>query len=115
MLDEHYPGWLANDLARDGLDVVSLTAHRPELRGADDTTVLRAAITEGRVVVTEDVRTLGAATTHVPGHSGVVYCHHSRFPRTRAGLQILRQALITLSKDPPTGLGEQPIQWWLPR
>lgn len=113
LLDEHYPGWLADDLASDGLDVVSLTAGRPELRGADDTTVLRAAVTERRVVVTEDVSTFGVAASHVPEHVGIIYCHYSRFPRTKAGLHVLRHALIALSKEPPNGLGEQPIVWWM--
>jgi hypothetical protein len=43
MLDEHYPGWLAEDLATDGIDAVALTAHRPALRGVDDKRVLEAA------------------------------------------------------------------------
>jgi predicted nuclease of predicted toxin-antitoxin system len=52
LLDEHYPGWLAEDLAADGVEAVALTAHRPGLRGADDQRVLEAAVAEGRVVVT---------------------------------------------------------------
>ena len=83
LLDEHYPGWLAEDLTADGYDTVALTAHRPELRGADDGRVLAAAVAEGRVVVTEDVSTFSAAIALVPDHLGVVYCHHSRYPRTR--------------------------------
>jgi hypothetical protein len=46
MLDEHYPGWLAEDLATDGIDAVALTAHRPALRGVDDKRVLEAAVAE---------------------------------------------------------------------
>lgn len=113
LLDEHYPGWLARALVADGLDVVALIADRPELRGADDTAVLRAAAEEARVVVTEDVATFGAAVAQVPGHVGIVYCHHARFPRTGTGLDGLRRALLALAKDPPAGLGEQPITWWL--
>src|SRR6266702_717881 len=90
LLDEHYPGWLAEDLTADGYDTVALTAHRPELRGADD----------GRV--------LAAAVALVPDHLGVVYCHHSRYPRTRAGLERLRKALGALAAEPPAGLGEHP-------
>jgi predicted nuclease of predicted toxin-antitoxin system len=113
LLDEHYPGWLADDLAADGVDAVALTAHRPALRGADDARVLQAAVAEGRVVVTEDVSTFSTAVALVPAHVGIVYCHHARFPRTRPGLEKLRKALSVLVSDPPAGLGEHPIVWWL--
>ena len=36
LLDEHYPGRLAEDLTARGVDTVALNAHRPQLRGADD-------------------------------------------------------------------------------
>lgn len=113
LLDEHYPGWLAEDLAADGVDAVALTAHRPGLRGASDQRVLQAAVAERRVVVTEDVATFGLAATLVPDHLGIVYCHHARFPRTRPGLDRLRKALVVLAADPPPGLGEHPVTWWL--
>jgi hypothetical protein len=113
LLDEHYPGWLAEDLAADGVEAVALTAHRPGLRGADDKRVLEAAVAERRVVVTEDVSTFGAAAALVPNHLGIVYCHHARFPRTRPGLEKLRKALVELVADPPAGLGEHPVVWWL--
>jgi hypothetical protein len=113
LLDEHYPGWLAEDLAADGVDAVALTAHRPSLRGVDDQRVLAAAVAEHRVVVTEDVSTFGLAAALVPNHLGIVYCHHARFPRTRPGLERLRKALVVLAADPPAGLGEYPVVWWL--
>jgi hypothetical protein len=111
-LDEHYPGWLAEDLAADGVEAIALTAHRPGLRGADDKRVLEAAAAERRVVVTEDVSTFGTAAALVPNHLGIVYCHHARFPRTRPGLEKLRKALVELVADPPAGLGEHPVVWW---
>ena len=113
LLDEHYPGWLADDLTAGGVDTVALTAHRPELRGRDDHDVLEAAAAEGRIVVTEDVATFPAAIALVGDHVGVVYCHHRRFPRTRPGLERLRLALEALVDDPPEGLGRDPIEWWL--
>lgn len=113
LLDEHYPGWVAEELAADGVDAIALTAHRPALRGVDDQRVLEAAVLERRVVVTEDVSTFGAAAVLVPEHLGIVYCHHARFPRTRPGLDRLRKALVVLAADPPAGLGEHPIVWWL--
>jgi hypothetical protein len=114
LLDEHYPGWLADKLSADGVDAVALNAHRPELRGVDDRAVLEAAVSEGRVVVTEDVTTFSAAIALVPDHLGVVYCHHARYPRTMPGLDRLHRALLALAGDPPPGLGEHPVVWWLP-
>ncbi len=113
LLDEHYPVWLADELVAEGIDTVALNAHRPELRGADDRRVLETAAAEARVVITEDVSTFSVAIALVPHHVGVVYCHHARFPRTRAGLNKLRKALAALVRDPPAGLGEHPVVWWL--
>lgn len=48
LLDEHYPGWVAEDLAGDGVDAVALTAHRPGLRGVDDQRVLEAHLALAR-------------------------------------------------------------------
>jgi predicted nuclease of predicted toxin-antitoxin system len=113
LLDKHYPGWLAEALTADGIDTVALTAHRTDLRGADDKTVLEAAVAERRVVVTEDVTTFSSAIALTGPHVGVVYCHHARFPRTAPGLQRLHHALTVLAQDPPEGLGQQPVEWWL--
>lgn len=115
LLDEHYPGRLADTLTAAGVDTVAVTAHRPGLRGADDTAVLRAAVQEGRIVVTEDGRTFGVAAAAIPDHLGIVFCHPARFPRTRSGLVLLHTALVALAQDPPVGLGEHPIEWWLER
>ncbi len=113
LLDEHYPGWLAEELTADGIDAIAVTAHRPELRGVDDARVLEAAVAQGRVMVTEDVSTFGVAADLVPNHLGIIYCHHARFPRTRPGLGKLRKALVELAAGPPAGLGQHPIVWWL--
>ncbi len=113
LLDEHYPGWLAEKLTADGIDTVALNAHRTELRGVDDSVVLQAATAEGRVVVTEDVSTFGRAVAHVADHVGVVFVHHARYPRTRSGLDRLHRALVMLAAEPPDGLGESPVEWWL--
>ena len=113
LLDEHYPGWLADDLTFEGIDTVALTVHRPQLRGLDGQAVLEAAVAEGRVVVTEDVSTFSAAIALVGSHIGVVFCHHARIPRTRTGLARLRRSLVALAKQPPEGLGRHPVEWWL--
>lgn len=113
LLDEHYPGWLADGLSAHGVDTVAVTSHRDNLRGLDDVRVLESAVAEGRIVVTEDVRTFGVAIAAVRRHVGVVFCHHARIPRTRPGLARLRDALLKLAADPPEGLGSGPAVWWL--
>lgn len=75
--------------------------------------MLEAAVAERRIVVTEDVSTFSAAMALVPAHRGIVYCYHARFPRTRPGLGKLRKCLEALAADPPAGLGEHPVVWWL--
>ena len=55
LLDEHFPPSLADMLRRSGFDVVGVSED-PALRGASDDVVYQAAITQGRRVVTENVR-----------------------------------------------------------
>jgi hypothetical protein len=112
LLDEHYPRWLAKNMTADGVDTDSVQAH-PELRSADDVAVLWAATEANEVVVTEDITTFPAAIARVPEHHGVVYCHPSRWPRTKSGLYALGTALVALAKEAPAGLGEYPAVWWL--
>lgn len=112
LLDEHYPGWLADQLTDAGIDAQAVIV-RDDIRGADDTSVLRVATSESRVVVTEDVTTFSIAMAAVPAHAGVIFCHHARFPRTRPGLARLRDSLLRLVNDPPGGFGEPSFVWWL--
>lgn len=112
LLDEHYPSRLAASLREAGLDTTAIV-ERAEMLGVDDTSVLRAANGEGRIVVTEDVTTFGIAMARLPDHSGVVFCHHARFPRTRPGLERLRRSLLAFAADPPSGIGRPGFVWWL--
>ncbi|WP_420114759.1 DUF5615 family PIN-like protein [Pseudactinotalea sp.] len=112
LLDEHYPSWLASLLTEAGLDTEAVI-DRDDLRAADDSTVLRTATVESRLVVTEDVSTFAFAMAAVPEHAGVIFCHHARFPRTRPGLERLRRALIALGDSPPDGFGQPSFVWWL--
>lgn len=76
-------------------------------------TVLRAAMSEIRIVVTEDVATFAIAMSAVPEHSGVIFCHQARFPRTRPGLARLKTSLLRFTDDPPAGVGAPAFVWWL--
>jgi hypothetical protein len=114
LLDEHYPPALACALRQRGVDTVSIIGDRAELIGAPDAEVLRLASAEGRVVVTEDVSTFPQAARWVPGHVGTVYCLSRTWPRTPSGIAKLERALDRLAADPPAGLGELPLVWWLP-
>ena len=113
LLDEHYPPALAARLAAQGVDAVGLLGDRPSLLGAPDSAVLKQAVSEGRVVVTEDVSTFPATIREVPAHVGVVYCRSAVFQRAPAGLSRLAEALTTLARNPPPGLGAHPVIWWL--
>lgn|SRR5690625_935918 len=112
LLDEHYPGWLAERLDEAGVDCAAVVL-RSELRGVGDTSLLRRATSEGRAVVTEDVTTFSMAIAAVPDHAGVVFCHHRRFPRTRPGLVRLGDALLALATAPPPTVSHPPFIWWL--
>ncbi|WP_293696127.1 DUF5615 family PIN-like protein [uncultured Agrococcus sp.] len=114
LLDEHYPGWLAEELTKSGIDAEAVVV-REDLRGSDDTAVLRTAAAEDRVVVTEDVTTFSIAIASIQDHTGVVYCHHSRFPRTRTGLNRLARALRDFATEPPPAAHNPSFIWWLSR
>jgi hypothetical protein len=113
LLDEHYPGWLAEDLAADGVEAVALTARRPGLRGVSDQRVLEAAVAERRVVVTEDVSTFGAAAASSPiiSESCTATTRGSRGPG-RAWSGSARHSSCW-PQIPPARLGEHPVVWWL--
>jgi len=55
LLDEHFPPSLADMLRQSGFDVVGVSED-VSLKGASDDVIYRAAITQGRRVVTENVR-----------------------------------------------------------
>lgn len=112
LLDEHYPGWLADYLTEAGHHTQAVVC-RDDLRGVDDTHVLVVGAREARAVVTEDVTTFSMAIAAVAHHRGVIFCHHARFPRTKAGLRVLADSLVTFASSPPGGIVGTPFVWWL--
>ena len=87
LLDEMYPRLIADALRTRGHDVIS--AHEAPGSGATDETVLDYARSEGRAVVTENVRDYRplADALHTTGqsHAGLVFTTEKRWPRREPG------------------------------
>ncbi len=64
----------------------------PELSGADDATILDAAATDDRCLVTENIRDFAILVRHT-SHGGALFVHGQRWPRTPSGIPRLGVAL----------------------
>ena len=110
LLDEMFPGALAEQLRARGHDVASI--HDPEyvrLEGASDVDVFEAAVVETRIVVTEDVsgfRSLEIdALAEGRSTPGLIFTTDRQFPRgdpaTFGRLVRALDALLGSEVDPP--------------
>jgi predicted nuclease of predicted toxin-antitoxin system len=106
LLDEHLPPQAAAELRRRGHDVVAVV-ERPDLLRASDDRLWTVAHTEGRGIVTQDVRDfvrLAARETAVGlPHPGLILIHHSTFSRGSRDIGRLSTALDALLVANPTG------------
>ncbi|OLF07166.1 hypothetical protein BLA60_28560 [Actinophytocola xinjiangensis] len=91
LLDEMFPHTLADTLRDKGHDVTAVLA-MVELVGRDDATVLDAARAAGRCLVTENVRDF-ALLARYTRHAGILFVAARRWPKTRAALPRLANAL----------------------
>jgi hypothetical protein len=91
MLDEMYPPALAAMLRAQGHDVIAV-AGMPELAGSPDEAVLDAAISDGRCLVTENIRDF-AVLARYTRHGGLLFVNAGRWPRTPAAIKRLADAL----------------------
>ncbi|MGH3898352.1 MAG: DUF5615 family PIN-like protein [Pseudonocardiaceae bacterium] len=108
LLDEMYPPALADALHDKGHDVIAVAASA-ELAGSDDATVLDVATGDGRCLVTENVRDFAMLVRHT-SHAGVLFVHSRRWPRTKAGVPTLADALHNaISEGRVPGPGD--IRW----
>jgi len=111
LLDEMYASRIAHELRARGHDVVSV--HESPGSGTSDERVLDHARSEGRAVLTENVRDFRplAEALLVAGesHAGLVFTTDKRWPRTDPGALIT--ALETLLDSTPG----QPVdaEFWL--
>ena len=111
LLDEMYPSLIARELRARGHDVVSV--HESPGSGTSDEQVLDHARSEGRAVVTENVRDFRplaeALLAAGDSHAGLVFTTEKRWPRTSPG------ALITALDGLLASTSEQPVdaELWL--
>ncbi len=96
LLDEMFSPAIATDLAARGIDCRAVVTD-PVLRALSDLEIFQAALTEGRVLVTNNVadfeslrRAHEAAGNKVPG---LIYTSDLTFPRTKAYMSRLAAVL----------------------
>jgi predicted nuclease of predicted toxin-antitoxin system len=100
LLDEMWTPAIAEQLRARGHDVEAV-ATRSDLARAADRALLAAARTEGRAIVTENIRDFrrwaAEAIAHGDGHAGIVLTVPARYPR-RGGRAVGRvvDALVAL-------------------
>jgi hypothetical protein len=96
LLDEMFSPQIAAELVRRGHDVVAVAAD-PSLAGLPDEQILGWATSQGRCLVSENVKDYEvlrrAATAKGRTHAGLLYCAPTRFPRDRRFLGALVTAL----------------------
>lgn len=111
LLDEQLSPQIASLLRQDGFDVVA-GAERPELVGSSDWAVLEVAASEGRAVVTSNIKDFRplAAERLASGrtHPGLVLLPSAR-ARTRAALAVLAESIAQVLRDNQDGLGDREV------
>jgi len=111
LLDEMYPSFIADELRTRGHDVVSV--HEAPGRGTPDDEVFDHARSEGRAVVTENIRDYRplaeALLAAGESHAGVLFTTDKRWPRSNPG------ALMTALDELLMAMSEQPVdaELWL--
>ncbi len=118
LLDEMHAPAVAEALRIRGIDTIAVT-ERDDLRGLSDVDLLHAAAIEGRAVVTENIKDFAVLHRHVSAagekHSGLVYTHPRRFPRSAPNhVRVLADALTEFVNRNAPGLdGIESFVWWL--
>jgi len=106
LLDEQLSPEIAVLLRQGGYDVVAV-ADRDDLVGSRDSTILEVATTEGRAVVTNNIKDFRplAAGLLAQGrtHSGLILMPSTR-TRTRAVVSALADAIEKVLREHPDGL-----------
>ncbi len=105
LLDEMISWRIAAELRNRGHDVVAVKRDRPELESRGDPTVLDAAASERRAVVTNNVRDYRVAQERMRArgedHYGIVYTYDDTLPRNRTSFLFWVAALEELLNARP--------------
>lgn len=112
LVDEHFPAQVAVLLRADGFDVVAV-AESPDLIGAPDEVIFAAAISQGRRVLTENVRDfrplLATALAAGEPYAPLLLTTAQRHPRTIGAIGRLVGDLRAWLQA--TGRPHQPEEW----
>lgn len=115
LLDEHLSKAIAVALRGRELDVVAIT-ERPELGELSDDEVMKVAASEGRAVVTNDVKDFrpiaAQRLSEGAGHGGLMLLP-ARAKRTRASTGALADAIETVMRANVEGI-EDSERWIAP-
>ncbi|WP_423922986.1 DUF5615 family PIN-like protein [Candidatus Poriferisodalis sp.] len=120
LLDEMHSPAVAVELRRLGLDVV-VVKEVAELIGFPDAELLRAATSDRRAVVTENIKDFAALHKTIAAagqrHSGLVFTHAGRFPRWAGDhVPTLIDALGQFLAEQGGALDDvESLVWWLER
>lgn len=98
LLDEMYPSRLAEQLQREGYDVLAVSSPETGLVAWADEDVFVWAHDHARCLVTENIRDYARLAHHLP-HSGIIFVLAKRFPRTGSGLHHLGDRLTRILAD----------------
>ncbi|MGH2920739.1 MAG: DUF5615 family PIN-like protein [Gaiellaceae bacterium] len=118
LLDERYSPKIAEQLRQRGHDVVSVK-ERDDLRGLADLELWNSAVTEGRVLLTENVPDfiplVREAAARGDRHLGVVFTSPRSMRRTLAAIDAYVDRLDGLLRERPTdeALADQ-VHWLQP-
>jgi predicted nuclease of predicted toxin-antitoxin system len=118
VLDEHFSPAVAEQLEQRGYDVIPVAARLDAglapLRRKADEELLRWAHSEGRVLVTENVRDFmplhHSFLSRWEPHSGIIFTSPRRFPCRTHSIGLLVDALARFMEDHVVGL-EGDIFW----
>ena len=113
LLDEQLSPHIAVLLRQAGLDVIAV-AERAELVGSNDRAIFEVASSEGRAVVTnniKDFRPLAAESLATGGtHPGLILLPSTR-TRNRAAVAALATCIEQVLRDHPDGLDDS--EYWI--